>query len=100
MENYCGSNLIGIIKVYLKVYIGCDECVIRRDVNYLCIFFFFLNIEYIIEWYIRSFSNVKGFDIVKKRILCFKNSLMFDKIRDGEINCMYMVLYVIIWNVI
>lgn len=62
--------------------------------------FFFLNIEYIIEWYIRSFSNVKGFNIVKKRILCFKNSLMFDKIRYGEINCMYMVLYVIIWNVI
>lgn len=32
LENYRGSNLIGIIKVHLKVHIGCDECVTRRDV--------------------------------------------------------------------
>lgn len=32
LENYRGSNLIGIIKVHLEVHIGCDECVTRRDV--------------------------------------------------------------------
>lgn len=98
LENYRGSNLIGIIKVHLKVHICCDECVTRRDVwqDHSCqLSMHILFLKYWTHnWKIyKELLQCKRsqYCLKKNKNSLFKNSLTPDETSPGETNCIHGV---------